>query len=105
MEIWLPAAFLVIAVLGSAAYAAVRGWRLWRTFRATARRAGDAIERVTTTAAKAEEHALSLTGNVERLTRAADHLQESLAELAVIRAAAAEARAPIDAVRGIVPTK
>jgi hypothetical protein len=105
METWLPAAFLVLAVLGSAACAAARGWRLWRTFRATARRAGDAIERVTATAAKAEEHALALSANVERLTRAGEHLQESLAELAVIRAAVAEARAPIDAVRGVVPTK
>ncbi|HZQ82651.1 MAG TPA: hypothetical protein VFB25_11815 [Gaiellaceae bacterium] len=105
MEIWLSGAFLFVAVVGSAAYAGARGWRLWRTFRRTSRRAGDAVEQLLDKAAAVEEHAVAIGGNAERLSAAAARLQESLAELAVLRAAVEEAREPLDALRGAVPTK
>ena len=105
MEIWLPATFLVVAVLGSAAYAAARGWRLWRTFRRSSGRATEALGRVSDSAADAERRATALTAKTEGLATATARLQEALAELAVLRDAAAEARATVDAVRGLVPTK
>jgi hypothetical protein len=103
--IWGAIAFCGVAVLGSLAYAAVRGLRLWRTFRATTRRGTAALDRVLASAASAEEHALGLTAGAERLATATGSLQEALAEIAAIRAAAAEPRAFVTSVRGLVPRK
>ncbi len=103
--IWLAVLFLVVAILGSLAYAGLRAWRLYKTFRATMGRAGDALLRVTDKATEAERHAVSLSANAERLQRALDRLQEALAELAVIRAAYAEAKGAFASVRGFAPRK
>jgi predicted negative regulator of RcsB-dependent stress response len=103
--IWIAVAFLLVAVLGPLGFAAVRAWRLWRTFRAVERRASKAIGRVTDTAEEAERHAVALTGNAERLATATARLQGSLAQLAVLRTAFAEGRAAFSSVRGTVPRK
>jgi hypothetical protein len=58
--IWIALAFCIVAVLGSIAYAATRAWRLYKTFRGTARAAAAAVGRVTESAAAAEAHATSL---------------------------------------------
>lgn len=103
--IWLALAFMLVASLGGLAYAAARGWRLFRTFRRTSRRAADAVARVTDSAARAEERAAGLTAKSETLSHATEHLRQSLAELAVIRAAAAEPRSLLATIRGAVPRK
>jgi hypothetical protein len=103
--IWAALAFCLIAVVGSIAYAAMRAWRLWRTVRATSTRATEAVGRVTTSAAAAEEHAVSLAAGTERLSAAITHLQASVADLAVIRAAASETSALLASIRGVVPRK
>ena len=103
--IWLALAFCLVAVLGSIGYAATRAWRLWKTARATAKAASDVVGRVMTSAAAAEEHAVSLSAGTERLSAAITHLQASLEELAVIRAAAAEPRDLLASIRGLVPRK
>jgi len=102
---WLALAFCLVAVLGSIGYAATRAWRLWKTARATAKAANEALGRVMSSAAIAEEHAVSLTAGTERLSSAITHLQASLEELAVIRAAAAEPRDLLRSIRGVVPRK
>jgi hypothetical protein len=58
-----------------------------------------------TSAAAAEQHAVSLTAGTERLSAAITHLQASLEELSVIRAAAAEPRDLLRSIRGLVPRK
>jgi hypothetical protein len=63
------------------------------------------VERVITSAAAAEAHVSSLSSGAERLATALEHLQASLAELAVIRAAAGETGALLASVRGLVPRK
>jgi hypothetical protein len=103
--IWIPVGFCLVAGLGSLAYAAFRGLRLWRTARAVSRRASDAIEAVTASVARAEERALGLTEKSERLTAATERLQESLAELSAIRRAAAEPQALLRSLRSTVPRK
>jgi hypothetical protein len=60
---------------------------------------------VTASAAMVEQHAVSLTAGTERLTNAVAHLQASLEELALIRAAAAEPRKLLASIRGLVPRK
>jgi hypothetical protein len=103
--IWIALAFCLLAVIGSVAFASVRAWRLWRTVRATSTRATEAVGRVTASAAAAEQHAVSLTAGTERLAAATERLQASLAELAVLRAAASETGALLVSIRGLGPRK
>jgi hypothetical protein len=102
---WIALAFLVVATVASAAIAGVRGLRLWRTFRSFSGQAETALDTVMQGTAKAEERSATLTANQERLARATEHLKTSLAQLAVLRAAAAEANATFKRVRSVVPTK
>jgi hypothetical protein len=102
---WLALALAVLAFFGSVAYAAVRGLDTWRAFRRFSDTAGAAAEALADAAARAEERAVSLTDRSGRLTAAIEHLQESLAELALIRAAAGEARTTIGRFTGLVPRK
>jgi hypothetical protein len=90
---WVSFAFFVVATAGSAAFAGVRGWRTYRTFRAFTGATTRALDDVLQRAGAAEDHAFAASRAGERLTDALARLQESLAQLAVLRAAAAEARA------------
>ncbi|HST15573.1 MAG TPA: hypothetical protein VLJ44_12070 [Gaiellaceae bacterium] len=103
--IWIALAFCLVAVIGSIAYAAARAWRLWKTVRTTSGRATEAAGRLMASAALAEQHARTLTAGTERLSTAIAHLQGSLEELAVIRAAADEPRSLLTSIRGLVPRK
>jgi hypothetical protein len=103
--IWIAVAFCLVAVFGPLAYAAFRGFRLWRTSRAVSGRATELIGAVTASAARAEEQARGLTEKTERLTAATESLQVSLAELAAIRRAAAEPQELLRSLRATVPRK
>jgi len=103
--LWGALAFCLAALLGSGTYAGVRGWSLWRALRDTTGRTTRALERVASTAAAVEARALAVSDGGARLARAADRLQRALAELDVVRAAAAEPRALLRSVRGVVPRK
>jgi hypothetical protein len=103
--VWICLAFLVVAVLGSATYLVVRGWRAWRTFRAFTRAVDGAVASVLSSAAEAEEHALGLSDGAARLSTATERLHASLERFAVLRAAVGEASALLAALRGSVPRK
>lgn len=103
--VWISLAFLVVAAVVSVAYAAVRGLRMWRTFRSFSRTMGRAMDAVLATADEAEAHALGLGSGAARLNAAAARLQASLEQLAVLRTAAGDARATLSAFRGAVPHK
>jgi type II secretory pathway component PulM len=60
---------------------------------------------VNASAALAETHATAFAAATERLEQAQARLKRSLAELAVLRAAADEVRAGVGRVRGFVPRK
>jgi hypothetical protein len=92
---WICLLFLVVAIVGSVAFAAARGLRTWRTFRGVSRAVSGAVEDVLQTAAAAEAHAVSLAEKTERLSVSITHLQESLAELAILRSAFANARSTL----------
>jgi hypothetical protein len=102
---WGTLVFLIVAVLGSIGYAATRAWRLWRTVRALGGAVSDAVARLTAAAEAAERKAASLNEHASRLEATTTRLQHALAELAVLRAAAGEARGAFAAVRGVVPRK
>ena len=102
---WIALVFLVVALVASAAVAAVRGLRLWRAVGSFSTRVESALDTLMRETAKAEERSASLTSDQERLTGAIDHLKTSLAQLAVLRAAAAEANATFNRIRNVVPSK
>ena len=102
---WISLVFLVVAVVGSISVAAVRALRVWRTFRRFSSTTSDAIAGVLETANEAERHALALTEGTERLTAALARLEQSRARLAVIQAAAGQARSSLLTFRGLVPRK
>ena len=103
--VWIALAFLLVAVISSLAFVGLRALSLWRAFRSFSRTAETALERVTRAAAAAEASSGSITAKQERLARATEHLQTSLAQLALLRAAAAEANAALARLRGVVPSK
>ena len=105
LAVWLSLAFLVVAAVASLVFAIVRAWRLWKGFRGTTGRVTDALGKVTAAAESAERHATALAEGNERLAGAIARLQDALAELAVLRSAAAEAQTLLASLRGIVPTK
>jgi hypothetical protein len=102
---WISLVFLVVAVVGSIAFAASRGLHAWRTFKRFSRTTSAAIAGVLETAAEAEQHAVAFTEGGEKLSAALARLEQSRAELAVIQAAATEARSTLSSLRGAVPRK
>jgi flagellar hook-basal body complex protein FliE len=102
---WISLLFLVVAVVGSIGVAASRGLRAWRTFKRFSKTTSSAIGDVLETTAEAERHAAAFTEGTEKLSAALTRLEESRAQLAVIQAAAAEARSSLTSLRGAVPRK
>jgi hypothetical protein len=102
---WLSLLFLVLAVVGSVAVAASRALQVWRTFRRFSHAVSAAVGAVLETAADAERHALAFTESAQKLSASLARLEQSRARLAVIQAAAGEARVSLFAIRGAVPRK
>jgi ABC-type multidrug transport system fused ATPase/permease subunit len=105
MLTWIALAFLLVALVASVTVAFLRGRRLWRHISSFSGEAETALDKVMSAAAITEERSAAFTANQERLTKANERLQISLAELAILRAAADEARAKFDRLREILPTK
>ena len=103
--LWIALAFLLVALVATPAMLGLRALKAWRSFRSFTGAIASALDSVMRSAATAEEHATALAANAERLTRATEHLQASLAELALLRSAADEARGTFARFRGAVPTK
>jgi hypothetical protein len=101
---WISLLFLVVAVVGSVSLATVRGLRTWRAVRAFSGATTGALDDVSRIAAEAERHAVSLSEGNARLGAAVTRLQSSLAQLAILRSAASDARAVFD-VRSVFPRK
>jgi len=101
---WTSLVFVTGALAASITVAVVRALRTWRTFRAFSEALTPAVDHVQRTAAEAERHAAALSDKSERLNAAVARLQTSLAELAVLRAAAERAR-PTFSIRKFLPRK
>jgi hypothetical protein len=105
LSTWISLLFLVVTLVGSIAFAASRALRAWRTFKRFSKTTSTAIEGVLETAAEAEQHAVAFTEGTQKLSAALARLSESRARLAVIQAAAGEARSSLSSLRGAVPRK
>jgi hypothetical protein len=103
--VWIGLAAGAVATLGGIAYAVVHALRAWRTFRRTSRHLRRGIADVLRKGVEAEEKAVAATASSAKLAGALARLHESLAVLAVLRAAFSEATGGVGRVRGAVPRK
>ena len=92
---WLCLLVFLVAIVASTAVAVVRGLRAWRTARAVSGAATSALDDVMRRAEEAEAKASRLEGKSAGLESAVKQLQDSLAELAVLRTAYANARSTL----------
>ncbi len=102
---WFALGFLIVAILGSAAFLALKALRAWRTFRSFSGTMARAIGDLAAAAEQVEARSGGLAAGLERLNDANSRLEQSLAELATLREAAGEARGLLAGVRGAVPRK
>jgi hypothetical protein len=103
--VWIALAAGVLASVGGAAHAGRRGWRGWKTFRATGSAVTGALDDLAAKAAATAEHATATVERGAEIAAANARLQESLAELQVLRSAADRARGTLDWIQLLRPTK
>jgi hypothetical protein len=105
LAVWIGLAVSFVAVVWGAVRAVTRGLRTWRSFRRFSRGLSERLEVVGREAARAEEKAAIASQSSVKLAAALERLQRSLAVLAVLRAAAAEASAETAVFRNLIPRK
>jgi len=103
--VWIALALGIAGFVAGATVAVSRAFRTWRTFRRTSRNVTRHLGDLAAKGEATEKKAVAATANSAKLAEAAASMQESLAELAVIRAAFSEATAGVGRVRGAVPRK
>jgi hypothetical protein len=103
--VWIALGLGLLATLAGGAFAASRALRGWRTFRAVSRSVSDALAKLTASATATADRAATVAGRSGEVAAASARLERSLAELAVLRHAADQARASARRVTGLVPRK
>jgi chromosome segregation ATPase len=103
MVFWIALGVLLIAVVASLTYAAIRGWQLYRT----AKRSGAAItsemDRISAVTLEIEQQMAKAEAATARLNAATGRLAASRAQLDVQLAAVRQARAQVRRVFWFVP--
>ena len=105
VAVWIALTVGFVAIVATLALLVARGFRTWRTFRALLRGVSRRLHELESKALATEQKAVGVTEGTTRLADAVAHLEQSLETLGVLREAVAEARAPIDRLRGFVPRK
>jgi hypothetical protein len=103
--VWIALAAAGVFVIAATSVVVARALRAWRTFRSLTRATRRLLRELEQKATATEQKAVALTQAGERLSQATARLEESLATLAVLRAAADEARSGVARLRGAVPRK
>jgi hypothetical protein len=102
LAVWIGLGVSFVAVVWGAVRAVTRGLRTWRSLKRFTRGLSERLAVVEREAARAEEKAAKASQSSAKLATATEQLQRSLAVLAVLRAAAAEASA---GPRNLIPRK
>lgn len=105
LAVWIALGVSLAAALGATILVVRHAFGAWRSLRALARGARDALGELEAKAAASERKASALTRKTADATAAAARLEDSLTTLAVLRAAAGETGAGVRRVRGLVPRK
>ena len=103
MAVWIALAVLLVAVLGGIAYAAVRGFQLYRTAKRSGAVFTSEMDRISRVSEQIEHHAAAAEAAAGRLKDASGRLATSRARLDLQIAAVREARAQVRRVFWFVP--
>jgi hypothetical protein len=105
LAVWIALAVYLAVVAYGLFRAVTRGLHAMRSVRRLSRGLAQRLETLGTAAAAAERKAAAASEGTAELTTALERLQRSLAELQVLRAAAAEAYAGPARIRNLIPRK
>ncbi len=105
MLFWLTLGFALLLILGSAAYAAVKGFEFWRGFKSLSRRTTAELDRVARATAEIELHLQAAAASGTRLDASLQRLGASRARLSVLTTALADVRASVGRITGVMPRK
>ena len=103
MAFWIALAILLVAVVAGIAYAAVRGYQLWRDGKRVSVTFGTQMDRINAGTLEIERRMAEADASVRRLTEATERLTVSRARLEIQFAAVREARAQVRRVFWFVP--
>jgi hypothetical protein len=103
VPIWIALGVLLVAVVGGIAYAAVRGWQLYRTARSSGAVITAEMDRISAVTLQIEEQMAKAEASAARLNAATGRLATSRAQLDVQLAAVRQARAQVRRVFWFVP--
>ena len=103
MAVWIALAVLLVAVLGGIAYAAIRGFQLYRTAKRSGAVFTSEMDRISRVSEQIERHAAAAEAAAGRLKDASGRLATSRARLDLQIAAVREARAQVRRVFWFVP--
>jgi len=103
MVIWIGLAVLLVAVVGGIAYAAIRGWQLYRTAKRSGAVLTSEMDRISAASLKIERQMAKAEAATGRLNAATGRLATSRAQLDVQLAAVRQARAQVRRVFWFVP--
>jgi hypothetical protein len=103
--VWIALAVGVVATVGGAVHAGRRAWRGWKTFRGVMSSVTGALEALATKAAATAEHATATVERGAEIAAANARLEQSLAELQVLRSAAGRARGTLGFIQALRPRK
>ena len=103
MSIWIALGVLLLAVAGGIAYAAIRGWQLYRNAKRTGAAITSEMDRISATTLEIERQMARAEAATARLSAATERLTASRARLDVQLAAVRQARAQMRRVFWFVP--
>lgn len=103
--VWIALAVGVLATAGGATRAGLRGWVGWKTLGSVMASVTGAIEEIATKAAATAEHATATVERGAEIAAANERLQQSLAELQVLRNAADRAQGTLGWLSALRPRK
>jgi len=103
MAFWIALGVLFVAVVGGIAYAAIRGWQLYRTAKSSGAAITSEMDRIGAVTLEIEREMAKAEAATARLSAATGRLATSRAQLDVQLAALRQARAQVRRVFWFVP--
>ena len=103
MVFWVALGILLVAVVAGIAYAAIRGWQLYRTAKSSGAAITSEMDRISAVTLEIEQQMAKAEAATARLNAATGRLATSRAQLDVQLAAVRQARAQVRRVFWFVP--
>jgi len=105
MLLWLTVAFAVLATLGTALYATLKGLELFRAFKGLLGATRDELGRIERSSGEIELHLQAAAASGATLGTSLNRLRASRARLTVLTSAVDDVRASVGRITAVVPRK